>query len=356
MRVITDQPRPGSSIPGRPSKGVKRHFFVLLLIAAGAAAGCSSQPVARDTVELQQAVEKRAAKQEINAKLASAASTAAANQQLVQSEYAIGSGDLLEITVFGVDELNKTVRVTSSGRIMLPLVGELDVGGRSPRQVEQMLDERLVEYMHDPEVSVFIAEYRSQRVSVTGAVNNPTMHTLTQPRTVLELVSMSGGLSPEAGNQIYVQTKIDNQPQRLIVDLEEVLSGRNENAFRLLLSGGDNVFVPEAGVVFVEGAVNEPGSYPLQGNRGIIEAVAMAGGTKFDARESEVQVITRKADGETEVISVPLDQVRAHEVPNYSLQDGDIVIVPSNAFKRNFAGFWRGFRGVFGMGYSINGP
>lgn len=332
---------------------LSRSCFVLLIVMV---AGCGSQPVAQDTVDVERAVQERKSTEELNARLAAMAVTTAANGQIVQTDYSIGSGDLLEISVFGVDELNTTARVSSKGLISLPLVGELKVAGRSPREVESILDEGLTEYMHDPEVSVFVAEYQSQRVSVTGAVNNPAMHTLTQPRTVLELVSMSGGLSEEAGSHIYVQTTVDNTSQRLIVDLEEVLSGRNEEAFTLLLSGGDNIFVPEAGVVFVEGAVNNPGSYPLRRGTGIIEAIAMARGTTFDARESDVQVITRQGNGETAVVAVPLDEVRARKAPNYALQDGDIVIVPSNAFKRNFAGFWRGFRGVFGMGYSINGP
>lgn len=318
--------------------------------------GCVSQPVARDTVELQRAVEERTSKEQFNAKLASIAAAGAASDEIVQTEYAIGSGDLLEIVVFGVDELNTTARVTGKGLISLPLLGELRVGGLSPREVEDMLDERLTEYMHAPEVSVFVAEYRSQRVSVTGAVNNPAMHILTQPRTVLELVSMSGGLSEAAGSRIYVQTKASNGEQRLIIDLEEVLAGRNEEAFTLLLAGGDSVFVPEAGVVFVEGAVNKPGSYPLRRGVGVIEAVAMAQGTKFDARESDVQVITRKENGDSEVVTVPLDEVRANKAANYELQDGDIVVVPSNAYKRNFAGFWRGFSGIFGVGYGLNGP
>jgi polysaccharide biosynthesis/export protein len=124
----------------------------------------------------------------------------------------------------------------------------------------------------------------------------------------------------------------------------------------MLLGSGDSIFVPEAGVVFVEGAVNNPGQYSLRGGTGILEAIAMAQGTTYDAEEDKVQVVTRGDDGQKAVVSVPLDKVRAQEAPNLELQDGDIVLVPSNAVKRNFAGFWRGFRGVFGMGFSLNGP
>lgn len=345
-----------NSISGKVSGWSTHLFAAFLILVIGAAAGCSSQPVAEDTVDAQSVAQTRTSKSDVNQEIASLAARTGATDEVLWTEYPIGGGDVLEISVFGVKELNTTVRVSRQGNIMLPLVGELDVGGQSPREVESMLVEKLTEFMHDPQASVFVAEYHSQQVSVTGAVNTPAMHTLSQPRTVLELVSMSGGLAEEAGKQIYVNTTVDNELKRFIIDLDQVLSNPQNDKMGILLSGGDSVFVPQAGVVFVEGAVNEPGSYPLKGGTGIIEAIAMARGTKFDAREEDVQVFTSKADGERVVVSVPLDEIRANQAPNYELQDGDIVVVPSNAFKRNFAGFWRGFRGVFGMGYSLNGP
>lgn len=344
------------AIGGCLSGHVNRAFFIFVWIAVGTVTACSSQPVAKDTIDAQRFAQQRMSNKEINKDLASLAVRTGVSAQLLWTEYPIGGGDVLEISVFGVPELNKRVRVSRGGAVMLPLVGEINVGGRSPREVESILSEKLTEFMHDPEVSVYVAEYHSQQVSVSGAVNTPAMHTLSRPRTVLELVSMSGGLSEEAGNQIYVHTMVDNAPQRFIIDLNQVLSSGDSDNLAILLGGGDSVFVPEAGVVFVEGAVNEPGSYPLKGGTGIIEAIAMAKGTTFDARESDVQVFTSEDNGERVVVSVPLNTIRANETPNYELQDGDIVVVPSNAVKRNFAGFWRGFRGVFGMGYSINGP
>lgn len=347
---------PGDSVTAKLSGLGTFLFSVLVLAPMVVVTGCASQPVAQDTVNAQRVSQDRTSRGDLNKELASLAAQSGASAQTLWTDYPIGAGDVLEIAVFGVSELNTKVRVSRQGAIMLPLVGELAVGGRSPREVERMLDDRLTEYMHDPEVSVFVAEYQSQQVSVTGAVHSPAMHTLKQPRTVLELLSMSGGLSPEAGKMIYVNTTLDNAPQRFIVDLEQVLSNPNHENLEILLSGGDSIFVPQAGVVFVEGAVNAPGSYPLKGGTGIIEAIAMAKGTKFDAREADVQVFSSDASGERVVVSVPLDRIRANEVPNFELQDGDIVVVPSNTFKRNFAGFWSGFRGIFGMGYSLNGP
>lgn len=318
------------------------------------ASGCQSTPVPEGTLNAQMAAQKRADTGELNQKLAAAALKASVDDGALEQEYAIGAGDVLNVSVFGVEELNTTVRVSSRGVVILPLLGGIKIGGRSPAEVEDLVAERLTEYIHAPSVSVYVSEYHAQQVSVTGAVGQPALHTLTRPRTVMELLSMSGGLSPKAGRQIYVQTRIDGEPQRLIIDLEKVLLNPDNGSLRVVLRGGDVIFVPEAGTVFVEGAVNRPGAYQLEAKAGVIEAVAMAGGTKFAARENLVRVITRSDAGEPDIVSVDLDEVRANQVPNVELQDGDIVLVPESGAKAGFAGFWRGFTGIFGVGYGLN--
>jgi polysaccharide export outer membrane protein len=330
----------------------------LLAIVAILASGCSSTPIAKETVDAQRAVQQRTSKEDLNRKLAAMAVRNAASGEVLQREYQVGTGDVLDISVFGVDELNKTARVNAKGAIVLPLLGEVSVGGKTLREIEDLLVKRLKHYMHDPQVSVYVSDYQSQQVSVTGAVNDPSLHTLTRPRTVLELLSMSGGLSPNAGKKIYVQTTVDGQPQRLIIDLDEVLNNPTDTSFALLLKGGDSIFVPEAGTVFVEGAVKKPGAYQLKGDTGVLEAIAMAGGAEFAARQSKVQVITLAGNGGQgkEVVAVDLDKLRANESPNVVLKDGDIVLVPTNTVKAGFAGFWHGLAGIFGVGYSVNGP
>jgi len=340
----------------------KRGFVLLVsvllapAVLAAALTGCGGTPVAKETVDAQRAIQERAAKEEFNRKLAAMAVRTSRSDQVLQQEYPVGAGDVLDISVFEVEELNTKVRVNGKGTVILPLLGELEVGGKSLREVEDLITARLTEYMHDPQVSVFIAEYQSQQISVTGAVNQPALHTLTRPRTVLEMISMSGGLSQNAGKQIYVQTAVDNKSQRLIIDLNEVLSNPNEESLAIVLKGGDSIFVPEAGTVFVEGAVNKPGAYPLKGDTGVIEAIAMAGGAKFEAREGAIQVVTTGASGQREVVKMDLDKLRTNEAASIELQDGDIVMVPTNAAQAGLAGFWRGLTGIFSVGYGVGGP
>jgi len=325
---------------------------VLVLLLASLVAACGSQPVAQETMDAQRAVQEQATKNDLNRELAALAVRNSTGGRSLEQEYPVGTGDVLDVAVFQVEELNTTVRVNGKGSVILPLVGELQVGGKTLREFEELLVGRLKEFMHDPQVSVFIAEYQSQQISVTGAVNDPALHTLTRPRSVLEMLSMSGGLSESAGNQIYVHTRVDGQPQRLIIDLDEVLADPNNEGFSILLKGGDSIFVPEAGTVFVEGSVNKPGAYQLEGDTGVLEAIAMAGGPKFEAKK-QVQVLTLGAGGQKEVINLNLAELRANQTASVALKDGDIVLVPESTAKAGFANFWRGLSGVFNVGYGL---
>jgi polysaccharide biosynthesis/export protein len=335
------------------TRGVAALVAVLVLAITG---GCGGTPVAKETVDAQRAIQERAAKDDLNRKLSAMAVATSRSDRVLQQEYPVGPGDVLDITVFEVEELNTKVRINGKGTVILPLLGEIDVGGKPLSEVENLIVERLKEFMHSPQVSIFIDEYQSQQISVTGAVNDPALHTLSRPRTVLEVLSLSGGLSEKAGNKIYVQTTMEGQSQRLIIDLDEVLANPDEESLAIVLGGGDSIFVPEAGTVFVEGAVNKPGGYELSGDTGVIEAIAMAGGAKFEAREGEVQVITMSAAGGKEVVNVDLDKLRANETAGISLQDGDIVLVPTSGLQAGFAGFWRGITGIFSVGYGVQGP
>ena len=318
----------------------------------GLAAGCRSTPLAHETIDAQRAAQERASQDSFNSQLAAIAISTSQRDRLLEQEYPVGSGDVLEIAVFQVEELNTTARVNAKGTIILPLLGELDVGDKPLREVEELLDERLTEFMHDPQVSVFVSEYHSQQVSVTGAVNDPALHTLTRPRTVLELLSMSAGLTPEAGRKIYVQTTVRSEPQRLIIDLDEIMRNPDDQSLRIALKGGDAIFVPEAGVVFVEGAVKKPGSYKLTGNTGVMEAIALAGGIKYEAKEAIVQIYTMVSGKEAQVINVNMDELRAATGPNIILKDGDIVVVPTSALKAGVAITARGIGSIFRVGFA----
>ncbi len=109
-------------------------------------------------------------------------------------DYRIGTEDLLEVQVFGVDQLSRTVRVNSMGFVSLPLIGNLEVGGLTAQQAETLIATRLADaYLQNPQVSLFIKEYTNQRVTIEGAVNKPGIYPLRGQTTLLRSLAMAGG-------------------------------------------------------------------------------------------------------------------------------------------------------------------
>jgi polysaccharide export outer membrane protein len=95
-------------------------------------------------------------------------------QEKISAEFKIGPKDLLEISVFGVQDLNRTVRVSEDGMITLPLIGEVSVEGLTKTEIEKKLSQLLEEkYVQNPQLTVFIREYQSKKVSIIGAVRTP---------------------------------------------------------------------------------------------------------------------------------------------------------------------------------------
>ncbi len=317
---------------------------------------CASNQVSQSEVQSKTYASQQE-KRKLNEKLAAAASQFSVINQYNNADYKLGAGDLLEVTVFQVDELNTKARVNGAGMIILPLLGEVDVKGLTTTEVDELVTQKLAaDYLHDPQVSIFISEYKSQQIPVMGAVNQAKVHNLTRPRTVLELITMSGGLSDVAGSKIYVQTSLVNpqtgqlEPHSIIIDINEIIDSGNAD-YNIVLNGGDSIYVPEAGVVFVEGSVVKPGAYPIQGEMGVLKAIAIAGGTVFEANEGAIQII-RNGSLE-EVATINLKAIRSGNSDDILLEDGDIVVVRSNSLKKGWASFWKGLTGIVNINRGI---
>jgi polysaccharide export outer membrane protein len=261
------------------------------------------------------------------------------------AEYRIGPGDLIQITVFQVEELNRTVRVRPDGAISLPLLGHIEVAGATSRELEDRLAARLgKDYLQDPQVSVPVA--------VLVQVNEPGIYYLRQNRSLLEVLSEAGGLTEEAGHTVHLRRRSWNEEtgeagyQLIVVDLDELMKdGGLDSDFTL--RDHDAVQVPKAGFVFVEGAVKKPGAYPLENGATVLKAVTMAGGVDFKARKSAVRVI--RAGGGSEIAKVDLGAIPNNPSADLSVRDGDVVIVPSSAVKVALTGLWRGVAGLVNL-------
>jgi polysaccharide export outer membrane protein len=143
-------------------------------------------------------------------------------------DYRIGADDLLEVQVFGVDQLSRTVRVNSRGQVSLPLVGTLQVGGLTGQEAEGMLAQKLAEnYLQNPQVSLFIREYTSQRVTVEGAVNKPGVYPLRGPTTLLQTLALAGGQASlsDMNEVMLFRPSPDGKRSAQVYDVERIRAG-----------------------------------------------------------------------------------------------------------------------------------
>lgn len=246
---------------------------------------------------------------------------------LTATAVALGSGDLLEVSVFDTPELTQRVRVDSHGVINLPLVGELTVQGMTPGAVESTIRARLVEghYVRDPQVSVFVAELAGQMAYVSGEVNRPGAYPLLRSHRLSDLIAVAGGMTQRAGNSATI-THSASQSAMQQVDLNAV----DEEAKNPVIEPGDSITIGQAGTVYVVGDVNRPGGFILdrRGKLSVIQAVALAEGLTPSAAVRKAQLI-RTVNGERTEVAVDLKKVLRSESPDPQLQAGDILFVPS---------------------------
>jgi len=182
---------------------------------------------------------------------AEAAAIASVLQQLKQkgSDYKIGAADLVEITVYREEELNRTARVSQNGSISLPLVGAVQVGGQTPAEAETYIAGKLKDFLVSPQVTIFIKEYGNKKVFVLGEVTKPGSYELPPESklTVLEAISLAGGFTQVAAKDRtkVIRTTSDGRSQNLTVEVSAITT-RGEKNKDLPLEPNDVVYVPQS--------------------------------------------------------------------------------------------------------------
>lgn len=252
-------------------------------------------------------------------------------------DYRLGPEDVIEVRVFELDQLNRKVRVSGDGRVELPLVGSLQVAGMTNEEVAAAVADKLRNrYVQNPQVSIFILEFNSRKVSLLGAVQSPSTYPLTGQRRLLQVLAEAGSLSPDAGTTLYVfrQTQ-DGRSARLTVPLNELLL-QGDPRWNIVLVPGDVVSVPpeQAIAVSVLGAVNAPGVHklPVGDEATLLKAIALAGGLNERASKKGIQVKRRDSDGQETIIKVNLGDVLSGKKPDVVLVEGDVVVVNESFF------------------------
>lgn len=265
------------------------------------------------------------------------------------NEYRIGALDLLEIKVLSADEMNRSIRVDSRGNINLPLIGLVPAAGLTGYELEKSIAEKLaVDYMQNPQVSVFIKEFTSQRVTVQGVVKRAGIYDFQGRASLLQAISIGGGLDVKANeNAVKVIRKINEQEsETMVFDLAAIRNNKAPNPF---LKGGDVVVVEELEPITVEGAVMKAGVFYLPGEPTLIQALSQAGGLHDIADPSNIKVIST-INQKKSTLEFDLEKIRTGKINDPILQQGDVVVVEKSAVRSAITNVTNALRGFIGFG------
>jgi protein involved in polysaccharide export with SLBB domain len=303
----------------------------------------------------------------------------ARSQDKKSSDYPVGVGDVVQISVPAIEELrDRTVRISGDGTFSLPFIGKITAVGLTEEELKQKLIEQLKQVMYSPRVIVFVKEYRSRQVAVLGSVMRPGMYSVTSGAdTLLDLLSQAGGIAPTADPKIYLipaepveksqgtqiasvlpQNILQQDPAPLIlkrtepilIDMKELSFGGNQQYLSLQVRPGDVIMVPGGGQVLVEGWVEKPGAYPVTPGLTAAGVVIAAGGKLYPADLNNVKVIRPDRSGNKNVLFVDLEKIKRGDSADVTLQSGDIVEVSAEKSKLIGYGLYRVFSTMVNIG------
>lgn len=257
---------------------------------------------------------------------------------LAQDDYILGPEDEISVAVWDHPDLTKKMRVNLDGNISFPLIGEVQVAGLTAMQVEKKIKGLLdKDYVINPQVGVTIETYKSSKVAIMGEVKVPGSYPLTRRMTVVEALSLAGGLLAEADHEImivrpkkgrtgaaqpFLPENVD-ESEIIRIQIRDVLQRdavQGDAARNVEVKSGDTIFVPKARMFYVTGEVTKPGPYVYQKGMSLLHAISTAGGFTEKAHRRKVKVV-REVAGQKVELSLSLSQ---------PIEPGDTVVVPES--------------------------
>ena len=230
------------------------------------------------------------------------------------AEYIVDKGDVLQITVYSHDDMTSTVRVSGNGTIIVPLLGQVAVQGKTIPQISTAISQALDgDYIISPQVNVFITKFRAQNVFVNGQVKKPGVFEFEEGMTMIKVITLAGSFTELAAkNKIQIVRKKDDKD----VSLDDVSMDEP-------ILPGDVIIVQERILIFINGQVKKPDGYQLEPDMTLIKLIAKAGGFTNLAAKNKVRIIRLENGVETIIEKARL---------NTPIQPGDVIIVPESFF------------------------
>ena len=264
-------------------------------------------------------------------------------------EYLLGPQDALDIHVAEEPDIPVgPYEVNLRGDIEIPQVGTVHAAGKSLLEVSAELKQRLKTILQNPIVTVSVATYRSQRVSVLGAVNTPGVHQIQGRKTLYELISEAGGLRSDAGDTIVITrqkqwgaiplvgTKDDETGDYSVARVKvQAVMNASDPQQNIAVMPNDVITVPKALLIYVIGAVNRSGGFPLAERQSmtVLQALALAEGLGRTASAKHARILTASTTGPRVERDIDVRQIMSGKLPDPPLQPEDILFIPNSAAK-----------------------
>ena len=249
-----------------------------------------------------------------------------------KEDYEIGPRDVLEIVIWDHDDLKRQVHVSRKGEFSFPLIGNVHTDAITIAQLEKKIgDELSGRYIIDPQVTITVKEYRSKRVFILGEVETPGEYPLTGKTTLVEVLSLAGGPTEDAGGEVIVirpknhrENPVSLEEARedeiVNVNLRKLLEGdTSQNVF---LEPNDTIYIPHEEYFYVFGEVKKPGRYSMEKGTTVLKAITTAGGVSEKAAINKTRIV-REQEGAKIQIPVKMTDPLGPE---------DIVMVPESFF------------------------
>jgi len=266
-----------------------------------------------------------------------------------RSAYVLGPSDRIVVRCVNADEFSPApIRIDNDGQVTLPFVGRIKLAGLTVNDAETQLSDQLSKFIRHPQVQVNVVESRSQPVSVFGAVRNPGEYQLEGSKTLTEILSIAGGLRPDAGRVLkltrlrdstesQIPSGVTDSSGRFVVaeiNVDELVRGVNPSS-NIQVRPFDVISVPPAELVYVVGQVRKPGGFVMTGreNFTVLQAVSMAEGLDRTAAPKKARIL-RKGPGSGRVeIAVNLENILSGRMADVPMQPEDVLFVPSSMAK-----------------------
>jgi polysaccharide biosynthesis/export protein len=257
--------------------------------------------------------------------VASVVSQSALAQAVAPSNYRLGAGDSIRVTVFQNADMTVETRVSEDGSISYPLVGRVTVGDLEIGAAEKKIAAALKDggFLKGPQVNIQLIEVRGNKVAVLGQVNRAGSFPLqTTTARASQMLAEAGGVTATGDDRIIVTGTRAGKPFRREIDMDALYRNQRPDD-DIVLAGGDTIYVPRAPMFFIYGEVIKPGSYRIDRNMTMRQALAAGGGLTLRGTERRLKVVRQNAQGVAEKITVQLDD---------PVLPGDVVTVSESIF------------------------